>query len=66
MREFKMLTGQRIIVVTDATSLSGVVDSATRSALTLRDVMAVDVATPYPVDGVVIIPSSKISYVQVP
>jgi hypothetical protein len=66
MREFKMLTGQRIIVVTDATSLSGVVDSATRSALTLRDVMAVDVPTPYPVDGVVIIPASKISYVQVP
>ncbi|TFD58042.1 hypothetical protein E3T43_07285 [Cryobacterium sp. Hh7] len=65
MREFKLLTGQRVIVVSDSASLRGVVDSATRSSMTLRDVESVGGPSPYPVDGVVIVPISKINYVQV-
>lgn len=65
MREFKLLTGERVVVMTDATALNGVVDFVSRSALTLRDVQAVDGPAPYPVDGLVIIPVSKINYVQV-
>ncbi|ALE05516.1 hypothetical protein AL755_08540 [Arthrobacter sp. ERGS1:01] len=66
MRELKVLTGKRVIVVTADTALAGVLESATRAAVTLCDAAAVDGPQPVPVDGFVIVPVSRISYVQVP
>jgi hypothetical protein len=66
MRELKLLTGRRVIIVTDATAIDGVVESATRSAVTLLKGTAVDGPNPVEIDGLVIVPVAKISYVQVP
>ena len=65
MRELKLLTGREVIVVTPATALNGVVESATRDAVSLMKVTAVDGPNPVPVDGRVLVPAGQISYVQV-
>lgn len=66
MRELKVLTGRRVIVVTPDVSLEGVVESASRAAVTLCDARAVDGPHPVVVDGFVLVPVERISYVQVP
>jgi hypothetical protein len=65
VRELKTLTGRTVIVVTGETALEGVVESATRTCVTLVDARAVDGPTPVPVDGSVLVPTSRIAYVQV-
>lgn len=65
MRELKILTGRKVIVVTDATALEGIIESATRTCVTLADARAVDGPNPVPVDGVVLIPTARVAYVQV-
>lgn len=65
MRELKMLTGQRVIVSADGATLRGVLESATRAFITLVDVEDVERPTPTLVAGAVIIPASRVKYVQV-
>jgi hypothetical protein len=66
MRELKLLTGKRVIIVTEATALAGIVESATRHAVTLVTASAVDGPQPVEILGQVIVPIDRISYVQVP
>lgn len=65
MRELKTLTGRKVIVVTSETALEGTIESATRSFVTLAAARAVDGPTPVPVDGLVLVPTNRIAYVQV-
>lgn len=65
MRELKSLTGQTVIVASEGATLRGVIESATRSLVTLVDVVDVDRPDPVPVSGAVLIPASRVKYVQV-
>jgi len=65
VRELKTLTGRKVIVVTSETALEGVIESATRTCVTLVTARAVDGPTPVPVDGAVLVPAARIAYVQV-
>lgn len=65
MRELKTLTGRKVIVVTAETAIEGVLDSATRTSVSLVDARAVDGRTPVPIDGFVLVPIQRIAYVQV-
>jgi hypothetical protein len=67
MRELKLLTGRRIVVQAEGdVVLSGVVESATRALLTLIDARQVDARGEIPIAGVVLVPTARIQYVQVP
>lgn len=65
MRELKTLTGRTVVVASDGATLRGVLESATRSFVTLVDVVDVDRPDPVPVAGSVLVPASRITYVQV-
>ena len=65
MRELKLLTGRTVIVATPATTVRGVVESASRSFLTLVTAVCLDTTPEIPIDGSVMFPVSTISYVQV-
>ncbi|WP_431785370.1 hypothetical protein [Microbacterium maritypicum] len=65
MRELKTLTGRTVVVASDGATLRGVLESATRSFVTLVEVVAVDRAEPTLIAGAVLIPASRITYVQV-
>lgn len=65
MRELKTLTGRTVVVASDGATLRGVLDSATRSFVTLVDVVDVDRPEPTPIAGAVLVPASRITYVQV-
>lgn len=65
MRELKTLTGRTVVVASDGATLRGVLESATRSFVTLVDVVDVDRPVPAPISGAVLVPSSRITYVQV-
>lgn len=66
MRELKVLTGKRVLVVTAETALDGVLESCTRDTLTLIKATVHDGPQPLEVEGSVIVPVSRISYVRVP
>lgn len=66
MRELKLLTGKRVLVVTDDTAVDGVIESATRTAVTLLKCTVVSGPEPVEVEGYIIIPAARISYVRVP
>lgn len=65
MRELKTLTGRTVVVASDGATLRGVLESATRSFVTLVD--AVDVSRPdhSSIAGAVLMPARRIQYVQV-
>ena len=65
MRELKTHTGRTVVVASDGATLRGVLESATRSFVTLVDVVAVDRPEPTPIAGAVLVPASRITYVQV-
>lgn len=65
MRELKTLTGRTVVVASDGATLRGVLESATRSFVTLVDVVDVDRPAPAPIAGAVLVPASRITYVQV-
>lgn len=64
MRELKVLTGKTVVVSSTGATVRGVLESVTRSFVTLVD--AVDVGTPThtPIAGMVLIPASRVNYVQ--
>ena len=65
MRELKTLTGRTVVVASDGATLRGVLESATRSFVTLVEVVAVDRPQQTPIAGSVLVPVPRISYVQV-
>lgn len=65
MRDLKVLTGQRVIVASDGSTLRGVLESATRGFVSLVDATDVGRPEPVPVLGRVLIPAGRILYVQV-
>lgn len=65
MRELKTLTGRTVVVASDGATLRGVLESATRSFVTIVDVVDVDRPVPAPISGAVLVPASRITYVQV-
>lgn len=64
MRELKILTGQRVVVAADGATVRGILDSATRSFVTLVDATDVDRPEPAALAGAVLIPVSRVRYVQ--
>jgi len=64
VRELKVLTGQRVVVVSDGASVRGILESATRSFVTIVDGEDVDRPEPLPIVGAVLIPAQRIHYVQ--
>lgn len=64
MRELRALTGRTVVVCSDGATLRGVLESATRAFVVLVDVWDVDRPTPTPVDGLVLVPASRVKYVQ--
>ena len=64
MRELRALTGRTVVVSSDGATLRGVLESATRAFVVLVDVWDVDRPTPTPVDGLVLVPASRVKYVQ--
>lgn len=66
MRELKVLTGKRVVIVTPDTALDGIVESCTGDAVTLIKVTEMGGQSPFEVEGLVIVPVSRISYVRVP
>lgn len=65
MRDLKVLTGQLVVVSSVGATLRGVLESATRSFVSLVDVVDVDRPEPVQVPGSVLIPTSRVLYVQV-
>ncbi|MCT2085048.1 hypothetical protein M3D75_02860 [Microbacterium enclense] len=65
MRELKTLTGSTIVISTPDADLRGVVESASRQFVTLADVEAVSGPEPVALSGFVLVPVSRISYIQV-
>lgn len=65
MRDLKILTGHRVVVSADGSVLRGVLESATRRFVTLIDVDDVERGEPKPVKGTVLVPVSRVRYVQV-
>lgn len=65
MRDLKVLTGQRVVIAGEGSTLRGVLESATRQFVTLVDVEDVDRGDPVPVRGKVLIPARRVLYVQV-
>ena len=64
VRELKILTGSRVVVASDGATLRGVLESATRSFITLVDAEDVDRTEPVALAGSVLIPASRVRYVQ--
>lgn len=65
MRELKLLTGKTVIVATPEATVRGVVESATRTFITLTAAESLDGPNPAPIVGFVLVPVPKVSYVQV-
>lgn len=65
VRELKTLTGSTIVISTPDADLRGVVESASRQFVTLTDVEAVSGPEPVALSGFVLVPVSRISYIQV-
>lgn len=65
MRDLKVLTGQRVVVASEGSTLRGVLESATRRFVSLVEVTDVGRPEPVPVVGRVLIPAGRILYVQV-
>lgn len=65
MRELKVLTGKRVVVATAKVELRGVVESVTRSFVTLVQAEDVSSGSPVEITGFVLIPTPQVAYVQV-
>ena len=65
VRELKLLTGRRMVVATEKAELRGVVESATRTFLTLTAADDVTSGPPRPIVGFVLVPVPRIAHVQV-
>lgn len=65
MRDLKVLTGQRVVVASEGSTLRGVIESASRGFVTLVDVTDVGRPEPVPVIGQVLVPTRRVLYVQV-
>lgn len=65
MRELKVLTGTTVVVASDGVTLRGVLESATKAFVTLVDAVDVSRPDPAPIAGMVLIPASRVNYVQV-
>jgi hypothetical protein len=64
MRELKVLTGRTVVVASDGVTLRGVLESATKSFVTLIEAVDVGRPDPSPIAGMVLIPASRVNYVQ--
>ncbi|MFJ4284024.1 hypothetical protein ACIPY0_00090 [Paenarthrobacter nicotinovorans] len=65
MRELKLLTGKTVLVSTPEATIRGVVESATRAFITLAAAESLDGPNPVAIQGFVLVPVPKVSYVQV-
>ncbi|UOE45482.1 hypothetical protein [Agromyces larvae] len=65
MRELKTLTGRTVIVATSETAIRGVVESATRSFVTLVEAESLEESQPVKIAGFVLVPVPRVVYVQV-
>ncbi|WP_137843851.1 hypothetical protein [Microbacterium sp. 2FI] len=64
MRELKLLTGKTVVISSTGATVRGVLESATRSFVTLVDAVDVSSTDPKPIAGMVLIPASRVNYVQ--
>lgn len=64
MRELKVLTGRTVVVASTGATVRGVIESVTRSFVTLVDAVEVGAGSPKPIDGMVLIPTGRVLYVQ--
>lgn len=65
MRELKLLTGRTVVLATPATTIRGIIESATRQFVTLVTAETLDGPNPVAIIGAVLVPVAQISYVQV-
>lgn len=64
MRELNVLTGKTVVVASTGATLRGVLESATRSFVTLVDAVDVGSGGSKAIAGLVLIPASRVLYVQ--
>lgn len=65
MRALKLLTGRTVIVGTPATTVRGVIESSDNEVVTLVEAVALETGQEIVVDGLLLLPISRVDYVQV-
>lgn len=67
MKDLRAYTSRRVIVETDTLTFSGVVARATADSVELEHVESLsEGGGRTPVDGVIVVPSARVAWVQVP